>query len=255
MTIPLQRGIIYGPVNSRRLGRSLGINLLPLNMKICTFNCVYCQYGWTRVHDWHLDNSERWPAEDLIYQELRKYLKTLETPPAYLTFSGNGEPTLHPDFPRIVEEVTAIRDEVVPSAKTAVLSNSTTVTDSLIRTALEKLDVPVMKLDCGNSECFQRYNQPVKDVSFPGMIEGLAAMKNVTLQSLFATGPSGNFSESDIESWIEQVQFIRPQFVQIYTLDRGTPSKEIYPADYDKLEQLGQHLRADGIPCQVFTGQ
>jgi wyosine [tRNA(Phe)-imidazoG37] synthetase (radical SAM superfamily) len=112
-----------------------------------------------------------------------------------------------------------------------------------------------MKLDCGDRDCFQRYNQPVKGVKFPEIIAGLTAMKTVTLQSLFAGGPSGNFSESDIGNWIEQVKIIRPQFVQIYTLDRGTPSKEIYPADHEKLEKLGQHLREEGIPCRVFTRQ
>jgi wyosine [tRNA(Phe)-imidazoG37] synthetase (radical SAM superfamily) len=253
MTIPLKAGIIYGPVSSRRLGRSLGINLLPPGTKICTFNCVYCQYGWTKIHARELADSSQWPAVDLILSELQKFLVNLDTPPVYLTFSGNGEPTLHPHFEEIVEGIITIRNEFVPQAKTAILSNSSTVSDASIRECLRKLDVRIMKLDCGDAECFERYNQPISDVVFSGIIQGLIDLDQVTIQSLFTDGPGGNCSESSIKNWIDQLKAIHPIFVQIYSLDRGVPSDQIYPLSKQKLDIIGNRLKLEKIPADIFS--
>jgi wyosine [tRNA(Phe)-imidazoG37] synthetase (radical SAM superfamily) len=252
MTIPLKAGIIYGPVNSRRLGRSLGINLLPRGTKICTFNCVYCQYGWTKIHGRSLPDNKEWPAPEVIFSELKKFLENSEIPPEYLTFSGNGEPTLHPHFPEIVQGIITIRDELAPPAKTAILSNSSTVTETPIREALRMLDVRIMKLDCGNAECFTHYNQPTSGVEFSEVIEGLRELDKVTIQSLFADGDGGNYTPSSIEDWIVQLKIIHPVFVQIYSLDRGYPSDNIYPLSVQKLNTIRDYLNLLNIPSQVF---
>ena len=252
MTIPLQRALIYGPVNSRRLGRSLGINLLPLKLKICTFNCVYCQYGWTQIHGDQLYDTSLWPQLSEIRDALLGFLKELKTPPAYLTFSGNGEPTLHPEFPQIVEEVIRIRDQFTPEAQTAILSNASTVFRKSIREAIEKLDVRIMKLDCGNVKYFRKYNNPTKGINLNDIVNGLIQMSEVTIQSLFAAGKAGNYSDDHLQAWTEQIQKIKPVMVQLYTLDRGYPSAEIKPVSREKLERIKLDLEEMKIPAKVY---
>lgn len=253
MTIPLQRGIIYGPVNSRRLGRSLGINLLPVRLKICTFNCVYCQYGWTRVHDQKLGDEGLWPSMETIVEAVRQALQTVHPPPAYLTFSGNGEPSLHPAFVQMVEEVIHLRNLYAASARTAILSNSTTIFNKSIREAIARLDVPIMKLDCGDEKCFQVYNRPSQGITLAAIVQGLSEMKNVTIQSLFSEGAEGNFYPENLTAWIEQLKKISPRQVQIYTLDRGYPSDQIFPVTKDKLLELANRLEQENIKAEVFN--
>ena len=252
MTIPLQRGIIYGPVRSRRLGRSLGINLLPTSYKICTFNCLYCQYGWTRIHGRILRDRDAWPKVNEVYNALERSLKEISPSPDYITFSGNGEPTIYPDFPVIVDGVIKLRNDLAPSAKVAVLSNSTMVMDENILTALSRLDVKIMKLDCGAVECFKSYNRPAKGVHFEEMVKGLAKLENVTIQSLFSGGPKGNFCPENIEVWIDNIQQISPSTVQLYTLDRGFPSNKIAMLNKNQLIELKERLNEFGIDSEVY---
>ena len=252
MTIPLQRGIIYGPVRSRRLGRSLGINLLPTSYKICTFNCLYCQYGWTLIHGRILRDRDAWPKVNEVYNALERSLKEISPSPDYITFSGNGEPTIYPDFPVIVDGVIKLRNDLAPSAKVAVLSNSTMVMDENILTALSRLDVKIMKLDCGAVECFKSYNRPAKGVHFEEMVKGLAKLENVTIQSLFSGGPKGNFYPENIEAWIDSVRQISPSTVQLYTLDRGFPSNKIAMLNKNQLIELKERLNEFGIDSEVY---
>lgn len=252
MTIPLQRGIIYGPVRSRRLGRSLGINLLPTSYKICTFNCLYCQYGWTRIHGRILRDRDAWPKVNEVYHALERSLKEISPSPDYITFSGNGEPTIYPDFPVIVDGVIKLRNDLAPSAKVAVLSNSTMVMDENILTALSRLDVKIMKLDCGAVECFKSYNRPAKGVHFEEIVKGLAKLENVTIQSLFSGGPKGNFCPENIEVWIDNIQQISPSTVQLYTLDRGFPSNKIAMLNKNQLIELKERLNEFGIDSEVY---
>lgn len=252
MTIPLQRGIIYGPVRSRRLGRSLGINLLPTSYKICTFNCLYCQYGWTLIHGRILRDRDAWPKVNEVYNALERSLKEISPSPDYITFSGNGEPTIYPDFPVIVDGVIKLRNDLAPSAKVAVLSNSTMVMDENILTALSRLDVKIMKLDCGAVECFKSYNRPAKGVHFEEIVKGLAKLENVTIQSLFSGGPKGNFCPENIEVWIDNIQQISPSTVQLYTLDRGFPSNKIAMLNKNQLIELKERLNEFGIDSEVY---
>jgi len=249
MTIPLKTGILYGPVNSRRLGRSLGINLLPAGRKVCTFDCAYCQYGWT---DCTAGVSNRFVKPEEVERALEASLQGMGEPPAYLTFSGNGEPTLHPEFPAVVEAVIALRDRLAPSARTAILSNSGTAGREAIRRALRRLDVRIMKLDAGTDVMFGAFNRPLGGLTLGEIVEGLADLGGVTIQSLWAGGPSGNYSEREIEEWTIRLRRIRPIAVQIYTLARGWPEPGLKPLEHRDLEAIGMKLQAAGIAGCVY---
>lgn len=252
MLLRLQKGIIYGPVNSRRLGCSLGINILPAYEKLCPFNCVYCQYGWTKTHTIRLDKSSALPSVKDVKQALKEALMTISIQPAYITFSGNGEPTLHPDFGQIVEEVKAVRDELSPKAKTAILSNSALVSDLSIRQALSKLDLRIMKLDCGRPDVFKRYNQPCRGVDLEAITEGLARLTDVTIQTLFSSGQEGNLDPQNIIAWLERLKRINPSSIQLYTLDRGYPGNDLKSATEEQLSQIKKRIEEEGLSAQVY---
>ncbi len=252
MTIPLQKGIIYGPVSSRRLGRSLGINLLPTDVKICSFNCLYCQYGWTKVHERKPGDEHSWHSVTEVRQAVKEALQTISPPPAYLTFSGNGEPTLHPQFPEIVDEIIKLRDRFSPVSKTAILSNSSTVSDEKVRPSLSKLDVPIMKLDAGLSRTFKRYNRPNSGIVLEQIVEGLKQLQDITIQTLFSGGTAGNYHPENIEAWLEKIQNISPADVQLYTLDRPFPGKNIEPVNQIQLNEIKNKLTELGISAEVY---
>lgn len=252
MILELQKGIIYGPVNSRRLGRSLGINILPPGRKVCPFNCVYCQYGWTETHVARADMIPDLPSVNAIRRALKKALTELQTPTAYITFSGNGEPTLHPEFDRIVGEVITLRDELAPKAKTAILSNSALVSDPLIRASLSKLDMRIMKLDCGSREVFRKYNQPCPGVDIEAITEGLVQLSAVHIQTLVARGGRGNLNPENIKEWIERLKRVNPVSIQLYTLDRGYPSNRLRPASREDLNCIQEQVQKEQIAIDVF---
>ena len=247
--LELKRTIVYGPVRSRRLGRSLGINLMPPGRKVCTFDCLYCQYGWTAADT--LGPGSGLPTPGEVVSAIAGALAALPEPPAFLTFSGNGEPTMHPDFPEVVERVIALRDRVAPSARTALLSNSSRVGVPAVRGALRRLDARIMKLDAGSQACFERFNRP-SHVGIDEVVAGLAELGGVTLQALFAGGPAGNLAEEEVDAWVARVEAVRPTAVQVYTLARGYPSAEIEPAPPDRLAAIAERLRGRGIAATAF---
>ena len=249
MLLELQSTIIYGPIASRRIGASLGINLLQARTKVCTFDCLYCQYGWT---DFSCLETAVYPAPEKVVEALEAALGALPAPPRYITFSGNGEPTLYPEFARIVDLVNAARDGRAPDAGTAILSNSTTVVRPEIREALSKLDLRIMKLDAGTEETFESYSRPAPGISLEEITEGLAALDDVTIQSLFTKGPAGNFTGRNITEWIDRLKRIGPVMVQIYSLDRGVPSREIEKLGVEELGSIRDRLAAEGIPAEIF---
>ncbi|UCF79723.1 MAG: radical SAM protein [Candidatus Eiseniibacteriota bacterium] len=250
----LQESICYGPVSSRRLGCSLGVNILPFNYKLCSLNCVYCQYGWTEECRLRAGRRTRGlPSPEEVSQSLRKCLATLKergvTPP-YITFSGNGEPTLHPQFERIVRAVREIRDELAPDALVAVLSNSTTVTSEGVRRALELCDVRIMKVDCGDAETFGSYNRPCRGVTLKDILEGLKKLSRFTVQTLFT---DRNSSDDLVEEWVKVIGELRPSDVQIYSLDRASPCPELEAMSKDRLRQIALRLEeASGIRAAVY---
>jgi len=260
-TIALKKGIIYGPVNSRRLGTSLGVNIMPFDKKICSFDCLYCQYGWTSYHTNVIERNFDLPSvgdiSDTLERALITYTVNLITNnkgeyPLYITFSGNGEPTLHPQFPQIVDEVIKIRNKVSPLSQTTILSNSTKVNEPDIKTALSKLDVRIMKLDAGNEDTFRSYNYPAEGISLDNITEGLAALKDVTIQTLFTGGKLGNYNDKNISDWIIRLKQISPIKVQLYSLDRGYPSEYITHINKEMLVKIKLLLEKQNIASEVY---
>ncbi|MBN2432620.1 MAG: radical SAM protein [Acidobacteria bacterium] len=253
MLLELKEEIIYGPVNSRRLGRSLGINLFPLRQKYCSFNCCYCHYGWTDYDAMDRLPSGSFPDVPAVMAAVEAALVRLAPhPPDYLTFSGNGEPTLHPRFPDMAAALRDLRDRRAPDSRTAVLSNSSRVMEPAIRRGLDLLDLRIMKLDAGTPVMLRRFNDPEPGIRLVDMVAGLAAMGRVTLQALFAGGPAGNLAPEHVATWRDCLARIRPQTVQIYTLDRGYPGAGIRPATTLELEEICDRLTEAEIPAQVF---
>ncbi len=251
MLLELQKRIIYGPIRSRRLGQSLGINILPAGKKVCPFNCIYCQYGWTKVHT-AKGMRHLFPTVEVIRDALTKALKDLQIPPSYITFSGNGEPTLQPQFGQIVETVISVRNRMAKEAKTAILSNSALVEKNSICKALEKLDVRIMKLDCGSPRMFKKYNQPCPGIDLELITEGLSRLSDINIQTLLSSGEAGNIQPKNIKDWIERLKRIRPLTVQLYTMDRDYPSKNLKPASRNELEGIRELVEDAGISAQVF---
>lgn len=257
-TINLQQGIVYGPVRSRRLGLSLGLNILPDEIKVCSLNCRYCQYSWTGLLTIQPSLYAHFlPSRETVRDALGKRLLELEragTPPDTLTFSGNGEATLHPDFAAIVEDVIALKDLHAPHSRTAILTNATTVQRPGVREALLRMDDPILKLDAGREETFRKLNGPAKSVEFGRVVEGLRALGNAAvLQSLFVTGAVDNSSAKELDAWLEIVHSIGPREVQIYTLDRGPADKGLLPVPAERLRAIAEQVRTRaGVKAEVY---
>jgi len=252
MLLEPKQGITYGPVNSRRLGSSLGINLFPGTHKACSFDCIYCQYGLEQtISPWSTLNGLPSVAE--VADAVRSEIGILPEPPAYVTFSGNGEATLHPLFNEIVDIIIEVRNATIPSAKTAILSNSSTAERSVIREALDHLDVRIMKLDAGNASMFARYNRNHSDINFERVIHGLSKLKDVTIQTLMTGGYLGNNLPDHVDSWISCLDIIQPTTIQLYSLDRASPSRNITKLRNDELEMIAQRVRSRGHDVTVYS--
>jgi wyosine [tRNA(Phe)-imidazoG37] synthetase (radical SAM superfamily) len=250
MLLSPKPGIVYGPVASRRLGASLGINLLPPATKRCTFDCAYCHFGWTASPP---APGDAFPTSDQVLAAVEDALHKLKTcPPAFVTFSGNGEPTSHPCFPSIVEQVRALRDRLCPDTKLALLSNSTRLGDGSVRAALDLLDLRIMKLDAGTEAMFLRYSRPLEPLSLKDVVEQLASLRGITLQTLFTKGTGGNADPKHVDAWIAKVTAIHPVEVQIHTLDRPWPSTELLPLHPDTLHGIAARLRQAGCSATVY---
>jgi wyosine [tRNA(Phe)-imidazoG37] synthetase (radical SAM superfamily) len=251
MTLELKRGITYGPVSSRRLGRSLGVNLLPPHLKLCSFDCVYCQYGPTQRFE--AGGLEReLPTVVQVAAAVEAALHHLGGPPQWLTFSGNGEPTLHPQFPAMVDAVVALRDRLCPSARTAVLSCSACAGRPEVAAALERLDARIMKLDVGSQAMLEAYSRPGAGVTLASILDGLSRVSDLTLQTLVAGGEEGNFTAAALKDWLERVVELRPSRVQLYTLARPTASEQLAPVGRRELDALARVLVREGVEAEVF---
>jgi wyosine [tRNA(Phe)-imidazoG37] synthetase (radical SAM superfamily) len=176
----------------------------------------------------------------------------MEEPPAFLTFSGNGEPTAHPDFDAMVEAVIETRDRLACPAKTAVLSNSARVSERSIRKSLQKIDLGIMKLDCGHPPVFRRYNQPCSGIGPEGISEGLEKLPGITIQTLLAGGETGNLERKNIDEWLARLRRIRPRIVQLYTLDRSYPDKKLKPASWEELSLVKGLTNRAGLEAALF---
>jgi wyosine [tRNA(Phe)-imidazoG37] synthetase (radical SAM superfamily) len=251
-TIPLQETVVYGPIHSRRLGHSLGINPLPPSHKVCSSNCVYCQYGWTLPGP----SPERLKRAPELLAEIEQAFRAhaqARTPVDCITLAGNGEPTLHPELLELVVGIRRLRDRHFPGAPIGILSDSTQVTRPRVRQALLLLDARYMKFDAADEATWRRINLPLGDTDFQGMIEGLRALPDVVLQSMFIQGSFDNTDDAHLRAWVEAVGLIRPRAVHVYTVDRGTAAPGIREVPRETLQAIADGLTAaTGIPADVY---
>ena len=255
--LPLQSGTIYGPIESRRLGLSLGINLLPSGYKLCSFNCLYCQYGWTskptlKPADQITDLPRPADVSAALEASLQKIVRRRKKVDC-ITFSGNGEPTLHPELAEIIAAAKRVRDRYLPEAKLAILSNSSTVGREEVRAALQMLDLKIMKLDAGSEDLLRRMNCPALPFYLGEIVAGLKSLTDITLQSIFIQGRVANTDPDSLEQWLEKVREIRPSLVQVYSLDRVPAEKRLWKVNLPTLQWIASQVRwRAGVPAEVY---
>lgn len=247
---------IFGPVHSRRLGVSLGINLLPEDGKVCSFDCIYCECGF---------NADRRPKQKLpTREEVRTALEARlldmrqnGPKPDVFTFAGNGEPTAHPQFPEIIEDTLALRDAYFPDAKVSVLSNSTFLRRPAVFDALNKVDNNILKLDTVDEEYIRTVDRPNGHYSVTEIIESMKAFNgNCIVQTMFMKGTYqgkdvDNTSDKYVLPWLEAVKEIKPRQVMIYTIDRETPDHDLVKATHEELDRIGVLIKEAGIEVSV----
>ncbi len=248
---------IFGPVHSRRLGVSLGINLLPADGKVCTFDCIYCECGLNADHRPHA----KIPTREAVRQALEARLQrmTAEGPqPDVLTFAGNGEPTTHPDFPAIIGDTIALRDRYFPNAHISVLSNATQVVRPEVHAALLRVDNNIQKLDTVNPGFIRRVDRPTGHYDLAAVIDALAAFDgHVIIQTMFLGGTDAdgidvtNTSDAFVNPWLDALARIRPAKVMIYTIDRETPVSTLQKAAPATLDAIAERVRETGWECSV----
>ncbi|MFQ6082961.1 MAG: radical SAM protein [Candidatus Aminicenantia bacterium] len=253
MPLELQKDIIYGPINSRRLGKSLGINLMPVKYKLCSFNCVYCHYGSTQVLAKNLHQYQKdLPTPEQFKISLEKAL--IDLPEIdFITFSGNGEPSLHPQFEEIVDMTVELRNKYLPQVKLAILSNSTSLDLPKVRQALSKLDLVILKLDAGNENIYKKINRPFKEITYHQIIRDLKGIKDIILQTVFVAGRIDNSTEEAVEDWIEKLSEIRPKQVQIYSIDRPTGDEKLIKVSQERLKEISEKAKElTGLEINVY---
>ena len=248
---------IFGPIHSRRLGVSLGINLLPADGKFCTFDCIYCECGLNADHRPHAKLPTRETVREALEDRLQRMTK--EGPrPDVLTFAGNGEPTTHPNFPEIIDDTIALRDRYFPNAHISVLSNATQVVRPEVHNALMLVDNNIQKLDTVDLDFIHRVDRPTGHYDLEAIIRQLAAFNgHVIIQTMFLGGTDEegfdvqNTSKRFVDPWLETLQRIRPEKVMIYTIDRETPVRTLEKATPAVLDEIAERVQALGLECSV----
>jgi wyosine [tRNA(Phe)-imidazoG37] synthetase (radical SAM superfamily) len=305
--------VVFGPIKSRRLGISLGVNLLPLSRKACTFNCLYCECGWTKNVDDLITGSEQkkdsmnlpnqegrdpiegeavspgewedWTGEDfnlcrggydempgvekmgypdreIIRVELENKLSSMVDKRAMLTnitFAGNGEPTLHPDFEAIVEDTIALRNHFYPTASISVLSNASIADKESVIRALMKVDQNILKLDAGTNETFKKINNPRIAITLPEVIEKLKKFTGqMIIQTLFVKGSYrgiafDNTTDAEIDAWLKHIEMLQPRAVMIYPIARETPIEDVRKISSEKLNMIARKVENLGVRTEVYN--
>ena len=244
--------LVFGPIHSRRLGSSLGINLLPEHGKLCNFDCIYCECGWNR--DGRGDTVM--PSAEEVSHALEAKLKECAeqgTPIDSITFSGHGEPTLNPHFPEIIAQTVSLRDRYCPRAKVSVLTNATTVNRPEIFEALTKVDNPIMKLDASTYDGVVLVNRPSGSYDIEAIVSGLSRFcGDFVLQTMFLKSPEfDTASEGNLPGWMDIVRRLRPREIMVYTLDRETPEKDLEKYTVEEMTALVQPLIDEGFFVQI----
>ena len=252
---------IFGPVHSRRLGISLGINLLPADGKVCSFDCIYCECGFNEDHRPTLPM----PTREEVAAKLEEKLQQMSAEgqlPDVLTFAGNGEPTCHPHFAKIIDDTIRLRDQYCPQAKVSVLSNSTMIHRQQVHDALMRVDNNILKLDTVDPEYINMVDQPTGAYDVREVIERMKAFQgHVIIQTMFMRGEKetenrnwksvDNTGEKYVGPWLDAVREINPQQVMVYTIDRETPTAGLLKATHEQLDAIRDRVIALGIPCSA----
>ena len=248
---------IFGPVHSRRLGISLGINLLPADGKVCSFDCIYCECGFNKDHRPTLPQ----PTREEVAQKLEAKLQQMQAEgqlPDVLTFAGNGEPTCHPHFAEIIDDTIRLRDQYCPKAKVCVLSNSTFIHRQQVHDALMRVDDNILKLDTIDPLYINKVDRPNGTYDVNAIIERMKAFNgHIIIQTMFMRGvwregemvSVDNTGEEFVGPWLDAVKSIRPQQVMVYTIDRETPAQGLEKATHEQLDAIRDRVIAAGIPC------
>ena len=255
-TFLLKGGAVYGPIHSRRMGRSLGINLLPGDLKTCSFDCVYCQCDWTPLEG-RPGAGIPYPSPEDLAREVAEAFAALagETDLSIdaITLAGNGEPTLHPRFDACVDVILSLRDEHFPEAVVSVLSNGTELGREEVVRGLNALDERVMKLDAGTAAGLTRVDIPLVPFDLDTYEERLRALESVVIQTCFIRGRRDNTTEEEISAWLERLARIRPESVQIYPIARVPAALGLEVVPRQVLEDIARRVRALGLPVEVTT--
>lgn len=247
---------IFGPVHSRRLGVSLGVNLMPADGKLCSFDCVYCECGFNKPSH---SGSKR-PSREQVKTDLEKQLQKMVEEgrlPDVITFAGNGEPTLHPDFAGIIDDTIVLRDRYCPQAKVSVLSNATMAFKPDVRDALLKVDNNILKLDTVDPDFIQLVDRPVGKFDVNKIIDDLAAFHGkVIVQTMFLKGKYqgrdvDNTGDYFVTPWLKALEKIKPEAVMVYTIDRETPAHELLKATPAELDAIVARIKALGIEASA----
>ena len=248
---------IFGPIHSRRLGVSLGINLSPADGKVCSFDCLYCEAGFNAQGA----GKKGLPDADTVASQLEEKLKEMKAkgePLDVITFSGNGEPTLNPQFPEIMDRVLALRDKYYPDAKVSVLTNSTRIFTPAVADALRKADNNILKLDSAIEKTMQMVDRPNdKEFTVEKVIDGLKQFAGTgVIQTMFLRGshngiPVDNTTPEELEALIKAYHAIKPREIMIYSLDRSTPEEKLVKVEKEELEKIAERLRSEGFTVQT----
>lgn len=247
---------IFGPIHSRRLGVSLGINLMPGDGKLCSFDCIYCECGFNA--DFRPTSTR--PSRQEVYTALEAKLIEMKHEgirPDVLTFAGNGEPTLHPHFPEIIYDTLYLRDKYFPLAKVSVLSNSTNIFSDSVFQALKQVDNNILKLDTVNIDYIHRLNRPTGHYDLEKLVDRMIAFGGqCMIQTIFLKGISGGFDMNNttdeyVLPWLESLKRINPRQVMIYTIDRETPDKSLLKSTPEELDAIAEKVKHAGLSVSV----
>lgn len=248
----MREELVFGPIHSRRLGSSLGINLLPTKGKLCNFDCVYCECGWNKDGR----GDRRLPTAAELRSTLEEKLKECRdagTPIDSITFSGDGEPTLNPDFPEIIDITISLRDKYFPQAKVSVLSNATRIFREDVFEALRKVDNPILKIDAPTDVLAARINQPQGEYHVEDVVADLMRFEgNFVLQTMFLRSPSFDSSSPEVlDGWMNIVRKLKPREVMVYTLDREAPAERLEKFFVEEMRTLVKPLIDEGFTVQI----
>ena len=248
----IREEVVFGPIHSRRLGSSLGINLLPEKGKICTFDCIYCECGWNKDgrNDTQLPSAEK--VRKALETKLQQCL-AVQVPIDSITFSGDGEPTINPEFPQIINDTIALRDKYYPHSKITVLSNATMVHKPEVFNALRKVDNPTMKIDAPTNELIEKINHPLPGYDIQRVVEALKRFNgDFILQTMFLKSKDFDSSSPEVlNGWMDIVRLLKPREIMVYTIARPTPEEGLQKFSVEEMHTLVKPLINEGFAVQI----